>query len=92
MASGLDLGWGVAEERFARLEEALPVPSMFDTGDYEEAAMAEMVIGLDPHKASNTIAVLDRDETVHTARRFSMVIAGAVMSVPLLELGRRRFG
>jgi transposase len=32
--------------------------------------MAEMVIGLDPHKASNTIAVLDRDETVHTARRF----------------------
>lgn len=32
--------------------------------------MAEIVIGLDPHKASNTIAVLDRDETVHTARRF----------------------
>lgn len=32
--------------------------------------MAEMVIGLDPHKASNTIAVLDRDETVHAARRF----------------------
>jgi transposase len=32
--------------------------------------MAEMVIGLDPHKASNTIAVLDRDETVHSAGRF----------------------
>jgi len=28
MASGLDLGWGVAEERFALLEEALPVPSI----------------------------------------------------------------
>jgi hypothetical protein len=27
MAGGLDLGWGVAEERFALLEEALPVLS-----------------------------------------------------------------
>jgi hypothetical protein len=45
MASGLDLGWGVAEERFALLEEALPVPSTSDRGDYDEAAMAEMVIG-----------------------------------------------
>ena len=27
--------------------------------------MTEMIIGLDPHKASNTIAVLDRDETLH---------------------------
>jgi hypothetical protein len=27
MAGGLDSGWGVAEERFALLEEALPVPS-----------------------------------------------------------------
>ncbi|HUG09036.1 MAG TPA: transposase [Acidimicrobiia bacterium] len=32
--------------------------------------MAGMVIGLDPHKASNTIAVLGRDETVHVRRRF----------------------
>jgi transposase len=31
--------------------------------------MAGMVIGLDPHKASNTIAVLGRDETVHVRRR-----------------------
>lgn len=28
--------------------------------------MTEVVIGLDPHKASNTIAVLDRDETILT--------------------------
>jgi hypothetical protein len=26
--------------------------------------MSEMIVGLDPHKASNTIAVLDRDETL----------------------------
>jgi transposase len=32
--------------------------------------MAGMVIGLDPHKASNTIAVLGRDETVYVRRRF----------------------
>jgi transposase len=30
----------------------------------------EVVIGLDPHKASNTIAVLDRDESLLTRRRF----------------------
>jgi len=32
--------------------------------------MAAVMIGLDPHKASNTIAVLERDETVLTKRRF----------------------
>ena len=31
---------------------------------------ATVVIGLDPHKASNTIAVLERDETIVTRRRF----------------------
>ena len=30
----------------------------------------EMMIGLDPHKASNTIAVLDRAEAVQLRRRF----------------------
>ena len=30
----------------------------------------EVVIGLDPHKASNTIAVLNRNETLLTRRRF----------------------
>jgi transposase len=32
--------------------------------------ISEVVIGLDPHKASNTIAVLDRDESLLTRRRF----------------------
>ena len=32
--------------------------------------MNEVMIGLDPHKASNTIAVLERDETLVTRRRF----------------------
>ena len=30
----------------------------------------EVVIGLDPHKVSNTIVVLERDETLLTRRRF----------------------
>ena len=30
----------------------------------------EVIIGVDPHKASNTIAVLDSDDTVVTQRRF----------------------
>ena len=30
----------------------------------------EMMIGLDPHKASNTIAALDRAEAVQLRRRF----------------------
>jgi transposase len=35
-----------------------------------------VVIGLDPHKASNTIAVLDRDENVLFRRRFVNSDAG----------------
>ena len=31
----------------------------------------EVIIGVDPHKASNTIAVLARDETLLTRRRFA---------------------
>ena len=30
----------------------------------------EVMIGLDPHKASNTIAVLDRSATILNRRRF----------------------
>jgi hypothetical protein len=31
----------------------------------------QVIIGMDPHKASNTIAVLARDETPLTRRRFA---------------------
>ena len=81
MASGLDLGWGVAEERFALLEEALPVPSHVRNDDDKERAMTEMIIGLDPHKASNTIAVLDRDETLLLQQRFDNTADGMVAMV-----------
>ena len=40
--------------------------------------MTAMVIGLDPHKASNTIAVLDSDETVQVRRRFENTAEGMV--------------
>jgi hypothetical protein len=35
-----------------------------------EEAVMEVIIGVDSHKASNTIAVLDGDEMVVTKRRF----------------------
>ena len=40
--------------------------------------MTEVIIGVDPHKASNTIAVLDRDETILTRRRFDNTVEGMV--------------
>jgi len=40
--------------------------------------MTEMIVGLDPHKASNTIAVLDRDETLHVRCRFDNTAEGMV--------------
>jgi transposase len=46
--------------------------------DEEEKAVTEVIIGLDPHKASNTIAVLDRDETILTRRRFENSADGLV--------------
>lgn len=40
---------------------------------------AAVVIGLDPHKASNTIAVLERDESIVTRRRFDNSDDGMVL-------------
>jgi len=40
--------------------------------------MTEMIVGLDPHKASNTIAVLDRDETLLVRCRFDNTAEGVV--------------
>jgi hypothetical protein len=51
----------VAEERFARLKEALPFLVCHQQQREGTRPMDEMVIiGMDPHKASNTIAVLVR--------------------------------
>jgi hypothetical protein len=53
----------VAEERFARLKEALPFLVCHQQQREGKRPMDEMVIiGMDPHKASNTIAVLDSTE------------------------------
>lgn len=40
--------------------------------------MTRMIIGLDPHKSSNTIAVIDRDEDLKTRRRFDNTDDGLV--------------
>ena len=41
-----------------------------------EQQESTVVIGLDPHKASNTIAVLERDETILSQRRFVNSVEG----------------
>lgn len=48
--------------------------------------MGEMVIGVDPHKRSNTIEVLDREESVLAAGRFGTDPQGYRS---MLALGRR---
>ena len=40
--------------------------------------MTNLIIGLDPHKSSNTIAVIDRDEDLKTRRRFDNTNDGLV--------------
>ena len=35
-----------------------------------------VIIGVDPHKSSNTIAVLERDETIRSQRRFVNSVEG----------------
>jgi hypothetical protein len=50
----------------------------------------EVVIGLDAHKASNTIAVLDRAETLLARRRFVNSDDGIVEMVSALGGYRRR--
>ena len=52
--------------------------------------MTEVIIGLDPHKASNTIAVLDRDENIVMRRRFDNTDEGMVDMVDAVgELAER---
>jgi transposase len=58
----------VAQERSAALKEALPARPSDQVVEGEEVAV--VIIGVDPHKASNTIAVLDADETLLAHRRF----------------------
>jgi len=61
----------VAEERSALLKEALPfLVDQQPTDEGVNAMIEEVVIGLDPHKKSNTIAVVQRDETLLSRRRF----------------------
>ncbi len=52
--------------------------------------MTEMIIGLDPHKSSNTIAVIDRNEELKTRRRFDNTDVGLVdMLAAVAEFGDR---
>src|SRR5665213_87575 len=69
---------GEAQEGFALLEEA--VPSQLKIGDgfeIEEDAMgAGVVIGMDPHKRSATIEVMDGEETIIGGGRYATDVAG----------------
>jgi len=59
----------------ARLEVALPA-SPNDTSRGEEADMGGVVIGVDPHKASATIEVVDEREIVRATGRFGTDSSG----------------
>ena len=48
----------------------LPIVNSNDSEGVQVMTTSMVVIGLDPHKASNTIAVLEADETLVTRRRF----------------------
>ena len=52
--------------------------------------MTEMVVGLDPHKASNTIAVLDRAEGVVARGRFRNDDAGITEMLDTVAAHERR--
>jgi transposase len=61
----------VPEERSEFPKEALPVPCrQTKLNQRQGETYVNVTIGLDPHKASNTIAVLDSDENVVFRRRF----------------------
>ena len=49
------------------------LPTSLETS-VRRCGMSALVIGLDPHKASNTIAVLDADEMVQVRRRFGLLM------------------
>jgi hypothetical protein len=78
----------VAEERFEFPKEALPflVVSLI----VQERKTMSLIIGLDPHKASNTIAVLEPDETIRLTHRFENSDAGFVAMLKHVEGFRDR--
>lgn len=47
--------------------------------------MAEKIVGVDPHKASNTIAVLDRDGTLLLGHRFENTAEGMTAMVAAVD-------
>jgi transposase len=82
-------GEWVAQEGFARLEEALPplaVLIILARRAGVEQVVGQVVIGVDPHKSSATIEVLDRSEQVVLTGRFGTDRAGYRS---MLALGRR---
>jgi transposase len=78
----------VAEERFEFPKEALPflVVSLI----VQERKIMSLIIGLDPHKASNTIAVLEPDETIRVTQRFENSDAGFAAMLKYVEGFRDR--
>jgi hypothetical protein len=62
---------GVAQEGTAQLEEAIPT-SPFPTGFEERrSVMEQVIIGVDPHKLSATIEVVDKQEHLLGSGRFT---------------------
>ena len=60
----------MAEERFARLKEALPFLVSPTSSRRDNKTKLDVIIGLDPHKRSNTIAVMTNTEELLARHRF----------------------
>lgn len=66
---------GVAREGNARLEVALP-SSLLTTTSEKEDSVAKVVIGVDPHKRSNAVVVINAKGTVLARRQFDNTAEG----------------
>ena len=66
---------GVAQEGSAQLEVALP-SSLASAGLIEEARVGQVIIGVDPHKRSATIEVVDEHGQIMAQGRYGTDNAG----------------
>jgi hypothetical protein len=67
---------GEAPEGFAQLKVALPSSPISAPAAIEEDSMARVIIGMDPHKRSATIEIINDREKVLAQGRFGTDTVG----------------
>ena len=79
-------GRGEAQEGFALLEVALPSSPTMTGSRQRESTVGHVIIGMDPHKRSATIEIIDDRERILDRGRFGTDRDGYQH---MLTLGRR---